>query len=423
MTDQDPIPLWRYIRLDEFSKPKEPTQETVRKGVLGFLKKLRRTPSQTEPAISHADLHVFHLHVLDKVVSPPDWHEQFSALNVILEDWLKLTADQDRFSAQIIVGAPYSGTSQGVTHWATTQKWRIIEPPGIEQILEGGKDWLSQLDTDKNMPMVIPSLERFYLRHHEGLTLIRRLLDWLWNNKCRCLIGCDSWAWTYLCKALRIDSLFPNPFILEAFDHERLQRWFQSLSLISGKECFVFRQTDNGKFVIPPKKPLETPGNKDIQTEKPLNNTSKPASVTNFLNNVASYSRGIPGVAWAIWRCSLRRTPDDDVLKNILEEIETDRCCTLWVIPWSHLNLPIIQYTKNQKQLFVLHALLLHAGLPVQLLSQLLSIPDTELIQILHQLKNSGILDVERGIWRVTPLGYPAVRQFLNSEGYLADVI
>lgn len=423
MTEQDPIQLWRYIRLEEFSKPKEPTKETVRKGVLGFLKKFRRTPPQTESAISHTDLHVFPPDVLDKVVSPPDWYEQFSALNVVLEDWLKLTADQEEFSAQIIVGAPYSGTSQGVTHWATTQKWRIIEPPGIEQIFEGGKDWLSQLDTGKNMPLVIPCLERFYLRHHDGLTLIRRLLGWLWNNRCRCLIGCDSWAWAYLCKAIHIDSLFPNPFILEAFDHERLQHWFQSLSLISGKKCFVFRQADNGKFVIPPQKTLETPGNNNIQTKKPLNNSGKPASVTNFLNNVASYSRGIPWVAWAIWRYSLRQTPDGDVLKTIQEDAKTDRCCMLWVIPWSQLNLPIIPYTKNQKQPFVLHTLLLHDGLPSQVLSHVLSISDVEIIQILHHLKNDGILDVEQGIWRVTPLSYPSVRQFLNSEGYLVDVI
>lgn len=329
MTEQDPIPLWRYIRLDQFSKQKEPTKETVRKGVLGFLKKLRRTPSHTEPAMSNTNLHIISPQILDKVVSPPDWHEQSSALNAVLEDWIKLTADQGEFSAQIIVGSPYSGTSQGLTHWATTQRWHIIEPPGVEQLLEGGKDWLGQLELepDKNKSLVIPHFERFYLRHHEGLTLIRRLLDWLWRNRCRCLMGCDSWAWAYLSKALHMDYLFPNPFILEAFDHEHLQRWFQSLSLISGKECFVFRQTDNGKFVIPPEKSWENPDKKDIQTKQQLNNMSKSPPLTNFLNNVASYSRGIPGVAWAIWRYSLRLTPDDDILKNILEKAETDRCC------------------------------------------------------------------------------------------------
>ncbi len=359
MAEQKTVPLWRYIELEQFSKPKEPTKETIRKGVFGFLRKLRRTPAGSPPVMSLSDLNIVPQHILDKVVLKPDWNEAFSALNALLDNWVK--TDQSDFSAQIIVGAPYSGTLQVVIQWAIIQKWRIINPPDIDQILKGGKDWLSQLDTDKNMPLVIPCLERFYLRHHDGLTLIRQLLDWLWNNKCRCLIGCDSWAWTYLCKALQIDSLFPNPFILEAFDHERLQRWFQSLSLISGKECFVFRQTDNGKFVIQPKKPLETPGNKDIQTEKQLTNISKPASVTNFLNNVASCSRGIPGVAWAIWRYGLRLTPDEDVLKKALDEVEADRCYTIWVSPWPQLNLPIVQDTANQKLLFVLHALLLHA--------------------------------------------------------------
>ncbi len=30
------VPLWRYIRLEQFAKPPEPAQEVIRKGMLGL---------------------------------------------------------------------------------------------------------------------------------------------------------------------------------------------------------------------------------------------------------------------------------------------------------------------------------------------------------------------------------------------------
>ncbi len=58
MAEQKTVPLWRYIELEQFSKPKEPTKETIRKGVFGFLRKLRRTPAGSPPVMSLSDLNI-----------------------------------------------------------------------------------------------------------------------------------------------------------------------------------------------------------------------------------------------------------------------------------------------------------------------------------------------------------------------------
>ncbi len=78
------------------------------------------------------------------------------------------------------------------------------------------------------------------------------MLDHIISQSRRWLVGCDSWAWAYLSKALKVDTVFPMPFILEGFDQERLKIWFQQLAAASGKDNFVFRQLDSGKYVLPP---------------------------------------------------------------------------------------------------------------------------------------------------------------------------
>ena len=106
-------------------------------------------------------------------------------------------------------------------------------------ILTGGQDWLTQLEEDDE-PLVLPHLEHCFLRHYDGLTLLRRLLDHIFSRSRRWLVGCDSWAWAYLSKALKVDTVFPTPFILEAFDQERLKIWFQQLATESGEDHFRF---------------------------------------------------------------------------------------------------------------------------------------------------------------------------------------
>ena len=46
-----------------------------------------------------------------------------------------------------------------------------------------------------------------------------------------------------------------------------------------------------------------------------------------------------------------------------------------------------------------------------------------EVLDYLHLLEASGLVEPDQGFWRVAPAAYPAVRQALQSEGYLTDAI
>jgi hypothetical protein len=410
--------FWRFIRLDEYKKPPEPTRETVRKGISGLWTRLRGSQPMNKSAIEQENLHIVPQSLLDQAAARPEWHVLAHGVSGALKEWL--AADEPDCWLQVVVGAPYSGVQEALTHWGASKQWQVIEAPRPDQILPGGEDWLAGLGEKKHAPVVIPCLEGCYLRHYDGLSLVNRVLDLLTATRRRCVIGCDSWAWAFLVKALRFDSALPHPFTLEPFDHNRLERWFSQLAG-SRKAGFVFRQADNGKAVLPPI-PLHKDHAGEHEGERGQSNAeSEFNQASDFLKHLAAHSLGIPGVAWRIWRHSLRSSPIEAVDDKSKEEVTFDQGTTIWVKPWSQVDLPSLPSASDHCHLFLLHSLLLHRGLPTDILVQLSPFSPAEVIRSLHHLRSAGLLEQTEELWRVTALGYPAVRQELKSEGYLVD--
>jgi hypothetical protein len=343
---------------------------------------------------------------MERVATQPDWTAVTPALDQALGTWAK--EEQPVSPIQVVVGAPHSGIPTALAAWAKDMGWRLVVAPTDRQILEGGGEWLDQFSHDLEKPLVIPRFEHLYLRHHAGLSLVRRLLDWLCSTQRRCLIGIDSWAWSYLTKASQIDTILPHPITLAACDDESLRTWLQQLAFRSGQFGVVFRQTDSGNFVLPPGGGVES---------------EETAVVTDYVRHLAAFSRGIPGVAWAIWRYSLQYETDDAVEVKAKETAEQDRRLTMWVKTWSQLGLPELPRPVTQPQLFVLHALLLHAGLTMKGLAEVLPLSATEVTESIHRLGPAGLIETVDDKIQVNAISYPIVRKVLSLEGYLVDAI
>jgi hypothetical protein len=97
-----------------------------------------REPEETDGI--HAKLEQLPDSRLDQVAPPPDWREAALALDQVLEDWLENRADASRL--ELVVGSPYCGTTQALTHWARLHGIPILEPPPPGEILNGGEAWL-----------------------------------------------------------------------------------------------------------------------------------------------------------------------------------------------------------------------------------------------------------------------------------------
>jgi hypothetical protein len=409
--------LWRFIHLDQYNRPSGTSRETMRKGISGLWLRLGWESKAEESVFAEKELSQVPQELVDKAAPDPDWSAFLPAMTAALETWLD--AKVPGSTNQVFVGPPYHGTSEILTAWAQARDWRLVAAPSPEMILTGGQDWLTQLEED-NEPLVLPHLEHCYLRHYDGLTLLRRLLDHIISQSRRWLVGCDSWAWAYLSKALKVNAVFPPPFILEAFDQDRLKIWFQQLAAASGENVFVFRQLDSGKYVLPPPTEDEASGDRSHGAA---------AEDSGCLQNVAAYSRGIPGIALALWRRSfgfVNTTAEDGEECDREAPAAGDRnfAYPILVTPWSQINLPGFPGQRvSLGSLMVLHTLLIHGGLWSRILPELLPLSPMEILEDLYLLEASGLLESDQSFWRVTPVGYPAVRQVLQNEGYLTDAI
>ncbi|HRX71876.1 MAG: hypothetical protein KDJ22_10525 [Candidatus Competibacteraceae bacterium] len=86
---------------------------------------------------------------------------------------------------------------------------------------------------------------------------------------------------------------------MQAFDQERLSLYLQGLAEGAEKPLLAFRQAHSGKYVLPP--PVESPDEAAMVDR-------------DFLNRLAAYSRGIPGIARTVWRASLRTRLDAETM-------------------------------------------------------------------------------------------------------------
>ncbi len=399
--EKENIPLWQYVHVADYKLPSAPVTHNVSKG-FSFLRNLfqNNTREQDTPLIADDELKTLPAEQLERIVHVPDWFEAAEALGVELEEWLgQENPDQ---SVIVLIGPPYHGLAEILTAWAEQREWQVLSPPAPEQILNRDDRWLSGL-RKKDTPWVFPVLERAYLRHAKGLSVVRDFLDAVSSGQSgRGIIGCDSWAWAFLQHVWR--GRQPTTLTLQAFDQARLSDHFQHLAEAANGRKLQFRQSDNGQYVQPP-----------LDTEVDSGETSK------YLQLLAAHSRGIPGVAWAVWRASLQIGPDAEIAgEGEAAEGET-QYKTVWVTPWHKLNHPAMPVEAGMIEAFVLHTLLLHNGLSRQILQQVLPLSPNQVMETLCRLEAANLLLRRDTIWQVTPLGYPAVRTFLKTNGYLVD--
>ena len=79
-------------------------------------------------------------------------------------------------------------------------------------------------------------------------------------------------------------------------------------------------------------------------------------------------------------------------------------------------------HSAGTNESIILHTLLLHGGATAELLELLLPLSHNQVRHALHQLMEVNLVEIkDDNRWRVTLLGYPAVRQFMENEGYLVD--
>lgn len=396
-------PLWQMVSLAEYILPVAPTREAATRGITALWRLIRaRDSKQPPPEKTEDQLLTFSETQLSRLLPAIDWYLGAESLDVKLEHWLK--QKNQNLPIRFLIGPPYGGRAEILRLWAKTRRLFVIEPPTPEQILAQDEKWFSTWPDD-NRAWVLPCLERCYLRHADGLKVVRRFFERAFSGKMGFgIVGCDSWAWSFFQKVWSVSQ--SEALTLQAFDSERLRVYLSDLAVSSALGTLRFRDSDSGDDVLPTR-----------DTEQPGSSTTN-----HFLKQLAAHSRGILGVAWAYWRNSLYAEPDEkpgsksdaDIAKSPVVQN------TIWLR--ADLEEPAIPAGAKQDIALVLHCLLLHSSLRVDLMLELLPLSRGVVTATLLLLASANLVEEHNNAWRVSALGYPVVRQFLKSNGYMVDL-
>lgn len=413
--DEQP-PLWEYIALTDYQAPQASLEQSVRKR-LDFLRdwyqrEIKRESTETtdSPFIADDSLQQLPDWQLEHVAPQPLWEAAIPPLNELMAQWLN-GSEQTDHNVVLFVGPPHADYANILQKWAQQENWLIIDPPETQTILSGGETWLERI-TESERPWFLPALEHTYLRHVDGLDLVRAFLDKAFTGHLgKGVIACNSWAWAFLKHAWQGRS--PVPRVIQAFDRDKLSQHLQNLEDQEKPRNFIFRQADDGSYIIPLPE--------EISKKLP-----EDAIDSEFMQHLAAYSRGIPGVARAIWRDNLRTEPDEAL--NAADEAEAaiegheDYERTIWVAPWDAIQHPKLPDDTDRNNVFILHSLLLQGGLSTEALGLILmSVPPNQITETLLLLERAAIINYEQGRWQVTPQAYPVVRSFLAGHNMLLD--
>lgn len=275
-SDQDAAPLWQYVAVTDYRPPSVTVEHAVRTGLSAFWQRFRTEapPAAETPLKTEEELQSIPGALLERIAPTPDGWPAARALDEALATWLdRAPANQP---VVFVLDPPHGTHSDILQVWAEIHEWRVLSPPAMDQLLGQAIDWIAGWSAD-SAPWVLPNLERCYLRHAHGLALVRRLLDQACSGALgRGVIGCDSWAWAFLRRAW--PGATPPLLILQSFDQHCLARWFQSFAREAGMGDLIFRQADNGNYVLPP----------------PTDTQNGSANSSDFLQQLAAYSGEFP---------------------------------------------------------------------------------------------------------------------------------
>lgn len=419
-------PLWELVSLADYDPPREPPSAQPRRRWLAFKRWFGAGKPDTSetPVKDTQDRRQPSAAQLDALAGPIDWRPAAEALQQALSDCPLGEAGCP--PVRFVILPPLGGHAQLLSCWARQQGARWIQAPSERELFSDGRDWLANWPADNSHhgdpPFVLARLERCWRRQAGALALVRRLMSQAMAGRLGPgVIGCDSWAWAFLREIAPMPS--PGVLTLQAFDGPRLSRLFRALAAPAlarseqqGRSGIRFRDAKTGKRVL-------TLGQVD-QDEGETEDGGR------LLQQLAADARGNPGIARQLWRERLRLVADADENEDEDADQAEARDGLFWVDNPS--DAPALPDAPEEELALLLHALLLHNGLPTAALADILPLERVRIEALLARLRETGVvrqssasaLEPEnQSRWLVTASAYQSAREWLLGRGYLIDAL
>lgn len=359
-----------------------PTDQSLRRWGWKLLRP--RQVDNGDPFIADKTLQLADQLQLNQFAAPPACGPLYEELTLTFKDWLATENPTHRIQLVLL---PPCEQGDMMRRWGELNGYSVVEPPPRAALLSRPQESL-QCDNKAQM-LIVPRLERWFLRHHNGLHHVQQLIDHLTTLQQHCIISCSSWAWSYLSKAMQTHLVLPTPLTFVAFDKQRLVTWLGELAESDDQQS-VFRFSSNGAEVF---------------GEKASQRASQ-----DYFATLAARSLGIPWVAWHQWRLSLKLSPQSD--QNITEKFPDER--TVWISDRKEFRVP-----DSDASLMILQAILIHDRLTMAELD--ITVPGIQRSNVLASLHKLGLIEEDQQGLRCTPSAYPAIREGLSAAGFPPD--
>ena len=371
----------QFLPLDEYSVPAMPTQDSVRRW---YSSALRFFSGGEDSGSTQSSLTKASQDLLDEAVHRPAYGSAIDDLNAEHLDWIT-SKDRGDNNVRLLV-LPPCDTANIVQVWAEEHSLNVLPAPPRDAILL--EDDFASIEPGGDEPLVIPRLEDFMVRHHQGLNLVRSLLTSANQSDRRFFIGCNAWAWEFLKASVFADKMLPQPQTFKPYEADRLKAWL-------GK---IVEDDDH------PKIKLKFYGsyNQDGDDDTP----------STFYHQLAALSRGVPWVAWEMMRARLELEPQDAEQSEESHE-ESDGRVTLWVSPTIERAIPA---TLRSSGLLILHTLLIHG--PMQLEELRIAIPAVTDFHVVYGLERLGFIKFTDSKVHCAAAMYSTVRNELSTAGF-----
>lgn len=420
------------VALRDYDAPAMPTEHAIRR--YWRLLRMHFQPNSDDPVRAGERLQPATRKLLDSIAAPPACGPLMEELQATVEAWQDEAPQGSAWMRAIVMAPCDHGDLVGT--WAEQHGHQVLRPPprGALSKTMPQIDW--QVLPREGL-LVVPQLERWFLRERGGLVTVRGLIEALSQLERPCIVSCNSWAWAYLEKSAGASLVLPSAVTFKAFRAKQLNAWFSSLAKRDAQAGAMLWHGALGPHRVPaddlvdstqPSTPVTpdtrakreadarasaavevetdaTPGQPlvfrlsstgaDVLREPSAHHDSEDAASEpsnkhhdGYLQRLAARSLGIPWVAWNLWRDGLRAAHDTEQVSDKVKDTVQDDGHTLWVSDLPEFSLPA---GHERPALMVAHALLLHGGLTRSQLQDVL--PAQEQPGILAALQSAGYVE------------------------------
>lgn len=386
--------LWKVVELTDFTLPERTQASQWRRSWQTATRWLVGREAAEHKAKQESELRALPEVRLAHLVPNVDWSPgAIEFAHVLHQQGL------EEEPVVFFVTPPHGGHRAVVNYWAKQQGVSCLATPTYQELSEGKLEWIARCENQPNW--ALPELERYFLRHTQGLQGVRELLERALSGRMgRGVIGCDSWTYAYLQQAIGLDGT--PAFTLQAVEGKQLAHYFANLA---------------GEGSCPSVYSTRT-GNPILANDSDDNAENERKTMHKELQRLSAHCRGHLGIAWHYWRERLREPAESDESTQSQDDAQSQE---LWLLDaLAEAELPA---ETGDLATLLLHTLLIHGGLEDQALGDVLPFSHHEVLNARLSLARRGLLSCHQGRWKVSPLSYASVRQLLESRNYLVDAL